>query len=92
MEEIEIKSRSRHKHKLVEIEEGKYLFKSAEDWMPLRVICGKDENGKIDKYKAIDPDGGPMLNIGDIIDGKEIIEIEHKPKVGYILTLKEVEK
>ena len=44
-----------------------------------------------DGREFIDPSGGPMLVVGDIIDGTpyKIEKISHEKGVGFILTLKE---
>lgn len=89
MEEIKLLSREGKLHRLIQIGEREYYFRSAEDWMPLRIICEKAENGDIGDYKAIDPVGGPMICVGETISGKEIVEISHKVPYGYIIKFKE---
>ena len=37
----------------------------------------------------IDPSGGPFMEVGNSIEGKEITGITHKVGTGFILTLKD---
>lgn len=66
MEIIILKNRYGNKHHLIPIDDKHYRFKSAEDWMPISLI------GEADDYKAVDPEGGPCLSVGDTIEGKII--------------------
>lgn len=66
-------------HKLIQYRDNKYIFCVAEDWMPLRVI------GKEDNIKAIDADGGPMISVGSVTEGRTVSKIYYKKGVGYIV-------
>lgn len=68
------------KHKLVYLEESKYLFQSE---LSCRILYNGEE------IIALDPSGGPMMRVGSDINDMQIKEIkfnQENPK-GYILTL-----
>lgn len=67
-----IKLESRHKEvdsKLIQVENNKYLLETNSTY--IRII--KNKNMII---KSIDLEGGPMISIGDTIQGKKIKSIK----------------
>ena len=67
-----IKLESRYKDidsKLVQVEDNKYLLETNSEYVRLR----RAENSTI---YSIDLEGGPMLSIGDTIQGKKIKSIK----------------
>ena len=68
-------------HKLFQYEENseKYIFCTAEDWMPIYVTGDKDD------IFAIDSDGGPMICTGDKINGRTVSKIFYEEGIGYIV-------
>lgn len=68
------------KHKLVYLEDNKYLFQSE---LSCRIIYNGDD------IIALDPSGGPMMKVGSEVNNMQIKEIkfsQDNPK-GYIITL-----
>ena len=79
---IELPRRCSEKpHKLFQYEENsnKYLFCTAEEWMPIYVHADKDG------IFAIDSDGGPMICVGDVVFDKHVERIYYEPCIGYII-------
>ena len=67
-----IKLESRYKDidsKLVQVEDNKYLLETNSEYVRLR----RAENSTI---HSIDLEGGPMISIGDTIQGKKIKSIK----------------
>ena len=76
MKQEVIKLESRYKDvdsKLVQIENNKYLLNTNSEY--IRII--KDENMAIN---GIDLEGGPMISIGNTIQGKKIKSIKEVKK------------
>ena len=74
MEQEVIKLESRYKDvdsKLIQIEDNKYLLNTNSEYVRL----SRAENRTI---YSIDLEGGPMLSIGDTIQGKKIKSIINK--------------
>ena len=72
MKQEVIKLESRYKEvdsKLIQVEDNKYLLETNSEYIRIN----EDEN-MIVQY--IDLDGGPMINIGDTIQGKKIKSIK----------------
>ena len=72
MKQEVIKLKSRYKDinsDLIQIEDNKYLLNTNSEY--IRII--KDENMAIN---GIDLEGGPMISIGDAIQGKKIKSIK----------------
>lgn len=79
-EEIYLERRGGGKpHKLFLYRDNKYVFCVAENWMPIRII------GNHDDIKAIDAEGGPMISVGSVINGKTVNKIYGEKGVGYIV-------
>ena len=66
-------------HKLIQYRDNKYIFSVAEDWMPIYIT------GAFDNIKAIDSDGGPMICIGSVIQGRTVERIYKENGIGYIV-------
>lgn len=68
-------------HKLFQYEENsnKYIFCTAEDWMPIYVT------GEKDNIVAIDSDGGPMIVVGDKVKERIVSKIYYEEGIGYIV-------
>lgn len=68
-------------HTLFQYEEGsnKYIFCTAEEWMPV-YISGSD-----DDIFSIDADGGPMIGVGSNVNGRVIKKIHFEMGIGYIV-------
>lgn len=78
--DIKLKGRYGLTHKLIYLEESKYLFSSE---LSCRIIYNGDE------ILALDPSGGPCMTVGNTINGLNIESIKFNndnPK-GYIFTL-----
>ena len=74
MKQEVIKLESRYKDvdsKLIQVEDNKYLLNTNSEY--IRII--KDENMAIN---GIDLEGGPMISIGDTIQGKKIKNIKEQ--------------
>ena len=72
MEQEVIKLESRYKEvnsKLIQIKDNKYLLETNSEYIRIN----EDENMMVD---SIDLEGGPMINIGDTIQGKKIKSIK----------------
>lgn len=72
MEQEVIKLESRYKEvnsKLIQIKDNKYLLETNSEYIRIN----EDENMMVD---SIDLEGGPMINIGDTIQGKKIKNIK----------------
>ena len=67
---------------LEQVEGDTYLLHA--DSTYIRVIYEEDKPGKI---FAVDPPGGPFLNVGDHVEDMVIKEIIHKKEEGFILKL-----
>ena len=66
-------------HKLIQYRDNKYIFSVAEDWMPIYIT------GESDNIKAIDSDGGPMIYIGSVINGRTVNKIYEEKGLGFIV-------
>ena len=69
-------------HKLFQYEENsdKYIFCTAEAWMPIYVTGAEDD------ILAIDSVGGPMICVGDKINNRIVSKIyHHEEGIGYIV-------
>ena len=66
-------------HKLIQYRGNKYLFSVAEKWMPIYIT------GESDNIKAIDSDGGPMICIGSVINGRTVSKIYGEKGLGFIV-------
>lgn len=66
-------------HKLIQQQDKEYVFSVAENWMPIYIT------GEMDNIAAIDSDGGPMIRVGDSVDGKVVEKIYFKDDVGFIV-------
>ena len=69
VEEIKVKNRYGYYHKFIKVNDNHYKF-IPDSYM--RIIYESSDNTKI---KAIDPDGGPWLNRGTMIDNYVIDDI-----------------
>lgn len=70
---IELLSRYGKSHTLTETDvEGQFVFRPAESWMPIYITYEKGGSGTIN---AIDSDGGPMIGVGFVIQGRTIKSI-----------------
>ena len=72
MEQEVIKLESRYKEvnsKLIQIKDNKYLLETNSEYIRIN----EDENMMVD---SIDLEGGPMIGIGDTIQGKKIKNIK----------------
>ena len=72
MKQEVIKLESRYKEvnsKLIQIKDNKYLLETNSEYIRIN----EDENMMVD---SIDLEGGPMINIGDTIQGKKIKNIK----------------
>ena len=72
MKQEVIKLESRYKEvnsKLIQIKDNKYLLETNSEYIRIN----EDENMMVD---SIDLEGGPMINIGDTIQGKKIKSIK----------------
>ena len=72
MKQEVIKLESRYKDvdsKLIQVENNKYLLETNSEYIRI----SKGENMIVD---SIDLEGGPMINIGDTIQGKKIKSIK----------------
>ena len=72
MKQEVIKLKSRYKDvdsELIQIKDNKYLLETNSEY----IIINEDENMMVD---SIDLEGGPMINIGDTIQGKKIKSIK----------------
>ena len=72
MKQEVIKLESRYKEvnsKLIQIKDNKYLLETNSEYIRIN----EDENMMVD---SIDLEGGPMLSIGDTIQGKKIKSIK----------------
>lgn len=81
-EVIELERRGGGKpHTLFQYEEGsnKYIFCTAENWCPVQVT------GSLDDIKAIDSDGGPMIGVGSVVNGRTIKSITFEKGIGFIV-------
>ena len=75
---IGLPSRYGKTHTLTETDiEGQFVFRPAEDWMPVYITQSDDESRAI---KAIDSDGGPMIGVGTVIEGRAIRSIFDRGK------------
>lgn len=82
MKTIKLTSRDGAIHKLVPTrKEGFYVFKSAKKWMPLSL------HGTFPDFKAFDPDGGPMISLGDVIENKEVKSIKWVNDKGLVVEI-----
>lgn len=81
---FELHNRGCSKVLLTKVAKNKYLLKSDLDF--IRCIFSKDNSTIV----AVDPPGGPFLQVGDAItDSIKIESIEHSLKhQGFVLTLK----
>ena len=66
-------------HKLIKIEDKKYVFRTAEDWMPIYVT------GEPNNVVAIDSEGGPYIGIGDKIEDGIVKAINWVQGKGYVI-------
>ena len=74
MKQEVIKLESRYKDvnsKLIQVENNKYLLETNSGYLRIN----EDENMII---QYIDLDGGPMINIGDTIQGKKVKSIKYQ--------------
>lgn len=80
---IKLKSRYNNIYHLTPINDTDYKFEGDIGYMRVGY------NGKIDnsEIKFIDPSGGPMLQVGDLVDNKKIEKIEIINE-DYVITLK----
>lgn len=79
-EEIILERRGGGKpHKLIQHENNKYIFSVAENWMSIYITGG------LDNIVAIDSDGGPMISIGSVINGRTVNKIYNEKGVGIIV-------
>ena len=72
MKQEVIKLKSRYKDvdsELIQIKDNKYLLETNSEYIRIN----EDENMMVD---SIDLEGGPMINIGDTIQGKKIKSIK----------------
>ena len=72
MKQEAIKLESRYKDvdsKLIQVEDNKYLLETNSEYIRI----DRDDN-KI--LYSIDPEGGPMISIGDTIQGKKVKSIK----------------
>lgn len=58
-----------------------FVFKSDTQYMRV----SSDKNNKI---IFIDPEGGPLIDIGFKVDNMEVIDIKQVPGQGFVLTMK----
>lgn len=76
MESIELKGRYGYVHHLDHIKDNLWVLQidpKAGGYFRLIGFKGEDKIG--DNVSAIDPDGGPFLQVGDTINGKTIKSI-----------------
>lgn len=80
---IKLKSRYNDIYHLTPINDTDYKFEGDAGYMRVGY------NGKIDssEIKFIDPSGGPMLQVGDLVGNKKIEKIEIVD-TDYVITLK----
>lgn len=80
---IQLKSRYNDIYSLTPINDDTYKFEGDAGYMRVGY------NGKIDssEIKFIDPSGGPMLQVGDLVGNKKIEKIEIVD-TDYVITLK----
>lgn len=83
MKDIKIKNRYNEEYKLVYKQGNEYKFEG--DTYYLRV-GSRENDDSMKSIHFIDPSGGPMLVVGDIIEGKKINSINFKED-GYYLEL-----
>lgn len=77
MKDIIIRGRYNTIHLLKYVENNLYTL---ENCMYYRIITDKDDK----TIKAIDPDAGPYMEVGDKIEGKEILSFTEKNKKLYV--------
>lgn len=77
MKDIIIKGRYNTRHLLKYVENNLYTL---ENCMYYRIITDKDDK----TIKAIDPDAGPYMEVGDKIEDKEILSFTEKNKKLYV--------
>lgn len=66
-------------HKLIQYRNNEYIFSTAEEWMPIRIIGNKDD------IRAIDSDGGPFIGVGSEVNGRIVKKIYKKDGVGLMV-------
>ena len=77
MKDIIIKGRYNTRHLLKYVENNLYTL---ENCMYYRIITDKNDK----TIKAIDPDAGPYMEVGDKIEDKEILSFTEKNKKLYV--------
>ena len=82
-DKIQLKSRYNDIYHLTPINDNTYKFEGNPDYMRV------EYNGKIDssEIQSIDPSGGPMLQVGDLVGNKKIEKIGIVD-TDYVITLK----
>lgn len=75
MKNIILPNRYGYKIELINLGSDDYYLSVPKD-MSCRII------GEINDIQAIDPPGGPMISIGDVIEGRKVLKINNN-----ILTL-----
>lgn len=87
MKKIKIKGRSGLKHEIIPIEDNLYKL-ILDKRNPYCRFIGKDDSVDTDNLYAVDPDGGPMIAVGEkkLIPGETIMNIYVEDDQIYLST------